>query len=192
MKSIDLAGLSLLIVEDESLLCRQIASYLERLRVDVTAVGTLRGARKLVEDLAFDFAFLDVNLPDGFGTELLKEKRFPTTTGVIVMTADGNIAGAVEAMKLGALDYLVKPFDPAELPLVIQRAQRARQNVRLDEHRRQAVSPSSFFFGAALGTLEAQLQKILASDRRMMAELPPILIQGETGTGKTTDRTLFA
>src|SRR5690349_17781301 len=93
-----LSGLSLLIVEDEPLLRRQLAAHLERLDADVTSAGTLEAACKLVADLPFDFALLDVNLPDGRGTDLLKEKAFSPNTSVIVMTADGGVAGAVEAM----------------------------------------------------------------------------------------------
>jgi DNA-binding NtrC family response regulator len=179
-----LTGLGLLLVEDEPMLRKQLAAHLERLGADVTCADNLAAARRLAQDLSFDFALLDVNLPDGRGTELLSEKLFPAQTGVIVMTANGAIAGAVEAMKLGALDYLVKPFDPFELPLVIARAQRAKQSSRAEEHRREGQS--ALFFGPSLTAVESQLQRILTADRRMTTDLPPVLIQGETGTGKTT------
>jgi two-component system, NtrC family, response regulator AtoC len=188
MQSLPLSGLSILVVEDEALLRRQIAAQLERLDADVTGVGTLQSARKVITELDFDFVLLDVNLPDGRGTDLLTEKAVAAATGVIVMTADGSVDRAVEAMKTGALDYLVKPFDPAELPLVIGRARRARQSARVEEHRRKDTGRSGdgFFFGEALAGLQAQLQKILGADQRMESGLPPVLILGETGTGKTT------
>jgi two-component system, NtrC family, response regulator AtoC len=179
-----LNGLSLLIVEDEALLHRQLTAHLERLGVDVTGAATLAAARQLNASLNFDYVLLDVNLPDGKGTDLLREKVFPSHTGVIVMTANEAVAGAVEAMRLGALDYLVKPFDPLELPLVIGRARRTQQSSRANEHRRD--EEAVFFFGSALAGLELQLQRILAADRRVQGPLPPVLIQGETGTGKTT------
>src|SRR6266540_1682316 len=165
----ELTGLSILVVEDDVLLRKQIASQLERLAADVTIAGDLASARKLAGDLSFDFVLLDVNLPDGRGTVLLKEKVFASHTGTIVMTADGGVETAVEAMRLGGLDYLVKPFDPAELPLVIARVRRARQSARLDEHRRSDTrrSGSDFFFGPSLAKLEAQLQKVIAADERM-------------------------
>lgn len=183
-----LAGLSVLIVEDEALLRRQLAAQLERLGADVTGAGTIEAARRFIAELPFDFALLDVNLPDGLGTELLKEKIFSTNTSVVVMTADGGVSGAVEAMRLGALDYLVKPFDVAEVPLVLARARRARQSARVEEHRRGDGSQSGvgFFFGASMAALERQLEKILAADQRVQTQLPPVLIEGETGTGKTT------
>src|SRR5262245_17156776 len=188
MPELELNGLSLLVVEDEMLLRRQIAAQLERHGSDVTGSGTLEAARKFLTQLPFDFCLLDVNLPDGQGTDLLKEKAFSANTGVIVMTADGGVAGAVEAMRLGALDYLVKPFDPEELPLVIARARRTRQSARVEEHRRSdnSLSGSAFFFGASMAALERQLEKIVAADERLQTHLPPVLIQGETGTGKTT------
>ena len=186
MQNSALSGLSILIVEDEVLLRRQLGAYLEGAGAEVTGAGALAAARQLISDLSFDYALLDVRLPDGQGTDLLKEKAFPGSTGVIVMTADGGVTGAVEAMRLGALDYLVKPFEPAELSLVIARARRVRQVARLDEHRRADESREELVFSPALAAVEGQLQKILATDHRMQGALAPVLIQGETGTGKTS------
>jgi DNA-binding NtrC family response regulator len=183
-----LRGLSILIVEDEPLLRRQLQANLEQLGADVTGAGTLDAARRFLNELPMDFVLLDVNLPDGQGTTLLKEKAFSPATGVIVMTAEGGVTGAVEAMRLGALDYLVKPFDPGEMPLVIARALRARQAARVEEHRRsdERFSGAGFFFGTSMAPLEKQLEKIVAADTRMQTHLPSVLIHGETGTGKTT------
>jgi len=174
------------VVEDESLLRKQIAAHLESLGADVTGVGTLQAARRALADFSFDFVLLDVNLPDGRGTTVLESKVFSSNTGVIVMTAEGGVSGAVTAIKLGALDYLVKPFEIEELGLVIARARKSRQNARLDEHRRAAEQSDEIFFGESTSELKQQLEKILAADRRMEAQLPPVLIEGETGTGKTS------
>jgi DNA-binding NtrC family response regulator len=188
MNVTDLKTLSILVVEDETLLRRQLAANLERFGADVTMADSVAAARQWMRDEQFDFVLLDVNLPDGLGTDLLREKVFPPATAIIVMTANGGVASAVEAMRLGATDYLVKPFDAGELPLVIARAQRTRNTARLDEQRRgdTAQAASIFFFGRALAEVEAQLKKILDADARMQTQLPPVLIQGETGTGKTT------
>ncbi len=181
-----LAGLDVLVVEDESLLRKQITAHLESLGADVTGAGTLQAARQSLKAFGFDLVLLDVNLPDGRGTSLLEAKEFGPNCGVIVMTAEGGVTGAVEAMRLGALDYLVKPFDVAELPLVIARARKSKQAARLDEHRRQSEGGESLFFGASLAAVQQQLDKIIAADRRVREQLPPVLIEGETGTGKTT------
>src|SRR5436190_8462913 len=186
MHDATLSGLSILIVEDEALLRKQIGAHLEKRGADVTGADTLQAARRFLAELSFDFVLLDVNLPDGRGTELLKGKTLPADSGVIVMTAEGGVNGAVEAVRLGALDYLVKPFDLAELPLVIGRARQTKQTARVDEHRRREAPERAFFFGSSLAALEDQLQKIIAADIRMQERLSPVLIHGETGTGKTT------
>src|SRR2546426_4007777 len=124
--------------------------------------------------------------PDGRATDWWRGKNLPADGGTIVMTAEGGVNGAVEAMRLGALDYLVKPFDLAELPLVIGWARQTKQTARVDEHRRREAPERAFFFGGSLAALENQLDKIIAADNRMQERLSPVLIQGETGTGKTT------
>lgn len=185
MQDSALSGLEILIVEDETLLRKQLTAYLQTVGMEVTGAETKAGAARLAGEMNFDFVLLDVSLPDGSGLELLREGVFAPDTGVIVMTAHGGVSGAVEAMRLGALEYLVKPFDAAELPLVIARARRARQSERIEEHRRKGADEQAFFFGAALAPLKEQLEKILAADRRLQGPLPPVLIHGETGTGKT-------
>lgn len=179
---------NILVVDDEALLRRQITAFLERCGAEVTGVGDLAAARHALAAMAFDFAFLDVNLPDGLGTDLLREKAFPDHTSVVVMTAEGGVQGAVEAIRLGAVDYLTKPFEMGELPLLCARAARQRQQHRLDQHRREdeTLREDEFVFGSSLAFLREQLERILAADRRMGTALAPVLVLGETGTGKTS------
>lgn len=170
------------------MLRKRIASFLERAGADVTQAETLAEAMNAAQSLAFDFALLDVNLPDGLGTDLLRKGSFGAATSVIVMTAEGGVRGAVEAMRLGAADYLTKPFDVEELPVRLERARRAKQGARVEEHRRSQEAPAvdEFFFGSSLVKVEEQLARILDADRRLKKHFPPVLIEGETGTGKTT------
>lgn len=182
-----LEGLTLLVVDDDSLLRKRIIAHLERCGADVTGVGTTAETRRIVDGMDFDFALLDINLPDGSGLDLLRQRAFPPGMGVIIMTAEAGVALAVEAMRSGAVDYLVKPFELDELPLVIERACRSRQRARLDEHQRKGTDDySSFFFGESLADLERLLKKVIETDTRIRTHLSPVLIQGETGTGKTT------
>lgn len=167
------------------MLRKRLLAQLEKLGAQAAVAEDLQTARKMISERGFDFALLDVNLPDGAGTDLLKEQIFPSDTGVIVMTAHGGVAGAVEAMRFGALDYLVKPFDPGELPLVMERARQAQQSARREEHRRKDSPAHELYFGPSLAALDGQLKRILETDLRTRGPLPPILIQGETGTGKT-------
>ncbi len=202
MSSVPLSGLSILVVEDEVLLRKRYAGHLESEGAEVTAVGSLREATEAVAALDFDVAVLDVNLPDGKGTDLLRSGKLGPSTSVLVMTAQGGVAGAVEAMRLGAADYLTKPFDLPDLTVRVLGARRAKNARRAEEFRREgagagteapaAASPASpatgdgFFFGRSLAAIEEQLRKIIAADQRLQNGLPPVLIEGETGTGKTT------
>jgi DNA-binding NtrC family response regulator len=179
------AGLSVLVVDDEPMLRRRLTAHLEALGAVVTGAETVAATRQALAQVEFDFVLLDVNLPDGMGTDLLREGVFSPTTGVVVMTAQGGVETAVEAMRLGAVDYLAKPFDPAVLPLVMRRARQVRQSTRVAQHLRETAADAGFFFGEALAPLRAQLEKIIAADRRLQSRLPPVLITGETGTGKT-------
>ncbi len=185
MSNSDLTGLRILLVEDEPMLRRRLGAQLEKLGAEIALAEDLRAARKLLAAGGFDFALLDVNLPDGQGTELLKERAFSPDTGVVILTAHGGVGGAVEAMRLGALDYLLKPFEAEQLALVIERARNLRQSARAERHRREGDPADDFFFSPSLAGLQEQLKRILAVDERTQGPLPPVLIQGETGTGKT-------
>jgi hypothetical protein len=81
MSATDLKAVSILVVEDESLLRRQLAANLERFGADVTMADSMAAARQRLRDGQFDFVLLDVNLPDGLGTDLLREKVFPRDGG---------------------------------------------------------------------------------------------------------------
>jgi two-component system response regulator FlrC len=108
----NLAGTALLLLEDEPLLRRRLTAHLEKLEIAVTGVTHLAEARTALRQASFDFALLDVNVPDGRSIALLDKHEVPESTVTIVMTAEGGVAGAVEAIRRGAVDYLVKPFDP--------------------------------------------------------------------------------
>jgi DNA-binding NtrC family response regulator len=173
----------MLLLEDETLLRKRLAAFLEHEGAEVTAVTSVAAARQALDGMTFEAALIDVNLPDGRGTDLLRDKLFPPTTNVIVMTAEGGVAGAIEALRAGAADYLVKPFDFEELPLRLAHARRTLQAKRADEFRRG--QESELVFGESLAAVREQLAKITAADRRLTGFLPPVLIEGETGTGKT-------
>lgn len=183
---LSLGGLSVLVLDDETLLRRRLSAHLEALGADVTGADSIAAARQHLAALEFDFALLDIHLPDGEGLDLMRSGALAANTGVIVMTAGGGVTTAVEAMRLGALDYLVKPFDPGLLPLVMRRARQARQSSRVAEHAQESQADAGFCFGPALAALREQLEKILAADRRLQARLPPVLLTGETGTGKSS------
>jgi DNA-binding NtrC family response regulator len=139
----------------------------------------------MLERLRPDVVFSDLRLPGMNGIELLRRIReFDPSIAVIIMTAYGTIEGAVEAVKLGAFDYLKKPVDLEELKLLADRArQHSRLQLELSYHRRRAASEVPF--GSVLGESPA-LRAVLEQARQIAAldETPPVLIIGETGTGK--------
>jgi len=182
------AGCEILLLEDDPPLRRRLAAHLRVLGAQVTETATLEEARRALRDLRFDFALVDLHLPDGEALELLREGAFSENTGVVVMTGFGGVKKAVEAMRLGAGDYLAKPFEPEELPLAFARCRHQRGAARRDEHRASELADGSaeeLFFGEGLSRIRAQLEVILATERRLEQHLPPVLIEGETGTGKS-------
>lgn len=183
-----LKGRQILVLEDEVLLRKSLVGYLESAGADVFSAGSIAEALNIRESTELDFALLDINLPDGNGLDLLDRAGFSQTTQIVMMTADGGIRTAIEAMKRGAGDYLSKPFDPEELPMVFSRLSKESASRRQQEFERQTRSDlsQSLFTGSRLQHVQELLDKILKADIRLGTSLPPVLIEGETGTGKST------
>jgi len=182
------AGSEVLLLEDDAILRRRLLAHLRSLGAEVTETGTLAAARAALLQLRFDFALVDLHLPDGQALELLRDGAFSENTGVVVMTAFGGIKEAVEAMRHGAGDYLSKPFEPEELPLAFLRCREKRGAARREEfrfHQQYPAEGDELFFGESLAAARRQLDQILVTERRLERHLPPILIEGETGTGKS-------
>jgi DNA-binding NtrC family response regulator len=129
--------------------------------------------------------FLDLRLPKASGLDLLKRIRaYDPVVAAVMMTAHGTIASAVEAMKLGAFDYVTKPVDLDEVKIIVERAQedrRLRQEVRY--YREKEARDHEI---ALVGRSEA-MQRALREIERLasLAEAPAVLLTGETGTGKS-------
>ncbi|MDQ8187301.1 sigma-54 dependent transcriptional regulator [Pelagicoccus sp. SDUM812002] len=185
-----LSGREILIVEDELLLRKRLAVYLESQGASCTAVGTFDEGRNALERLPLDYVLANVKLPDGLGLDLIEVAQAQGDVPIVIMTADGGVSAAVDAMRRGASDYLAKPFDPEEVSLVLGRAQSGRRESRLKRHRNQPrnqpTSDKGLFFGDSLDVFRAQLDRVIEADRRLSDKLPPVLIEGETGTGKTS------
>ena len=176
------AGSEVLLLEDDAALRKRLAAYLRSLGAEVTEAPDLASARRLLADLKFDFALVDMHLPDGEVLELFRARAFSENTAVVVMTAFGGVKHAVEAMRLGASDYLPKPFEFDQLPVAFLRSRSQRSAERRAEHRN---APEEIFFGPGPDPLRLRLETILAGLGRIAGALPPVLIEGETGTGKS-------
>ena len=148
----------------------------------MTAAGGAR-ALALLEDEEPDLMVTDMRMPRMSGLELIAalKERFPDLP-VIVMTAYGTVENAVEAMKLGAVDYIMKPFENQELLLTIEKALRLRrlmsQNRLLREDVRRAGG-----FGRIIGDGRA-MRQVFALVEKVAATKATVLITGESGTGK--------
>ena len=125
---------TVLIVEDDDGLRTSVTRSFERKGYRVTSVGTVAQAREELGQRKVDLVLLDIRLPDGSGLDLLPQiQEFDEEIIVVMMTAYPDLKTAVRAMKAGAFDFIVKPFELEELHLAIQRAvetQELRRNVR--------------------------------------------------------------
>ncbi len=110
---------SILLVDDEDNLRRSLALILRREGYNVETAATVKEARQFLEASTFDLAFLDLKLPDANGLTLLPDlrSRYPDMP-VVILTAHDNLDAAIEAVRKGAHDYLLKPLDPS---LIIER-----------------------------------------------------------------------
>jgi two-component system, NtrC family, response regulator AtoC len=180
-----MSGSTVLIVDDERTLARAVKAFLSQAGYDAEVASDAEQAIDLLPKLRPDLVFADVRLPGMSGIDLLRRIRdFDPAIPVIIMTAYGTIEGAVEAVKLGAFDYMKKPVDLEELKLLADRAREtALMKQELSYYRRRAASelPMSGVLGEspAIRAVMEQVHQVAA-----LHETPPVLITGETGTGK--------
>jgi two-component system response regulator TctD len=126
--------LRLLLVEDTFDMAEAIMIRLDRSGIACDLAKTLEEARSLLDVQRYDVIVLDLNLPDGLGTDLLKELRLKSDrTPVLVLTAEFSVDDRVSTLNSGADDYLVKPFDHRELEARIQALYRREQGDKAEE-----------------------------------------------------------
>lgn len=173
----------ILLLEDDNSIRETVTAFLESRSHEVVPCSSCGEAKEAFWRVRPDAAICDYSLPDGTGLDILAFIRASDPMiPVILLTAHGSIELAVEALKMGAENFLTKPVELGALSAVIERAlenrrgkqKQAASNIRQG---RESLDP---FVGSsrAIQTLAEQARKIATTDR-------PILIQGETGTGKT-------
>ena len=173
----------LLVVDDDPTTRLAISVFFEKRGMEVLEAEDCRAARTALEDSAPDAIVLDYRLPDGTALDLLEawnEAGWPLPP-VILLTGHASIDLAVLAIKQGADNFVTKPVELETLGVMIDRALENQKNrqVRLLRQSRERHSELNPFVGSsdAIKRLEAETRKVLRSSL-------PILIQGETGTGK--------
>ena len=171
------------VVDDEDILAWSLETEFRALGADVMRAGSVRQALERFPGFGADVAITDIRLPDGNGLELVKKWRKDNPElPIILITAHGAVDSAITALRLGAFDYLQKPFDLKDLTAAVKRAaevSQLRQKVSRFEGAERANEPVQIV-GTASETvmMREQLERI-AKSRANMA-----LIMGESGTGK--------
>ena len=171
-----------LLIDDDNDFLRGLAEIARQEGFAVTSTGTLKGARALLSQEPVDIALVDLALPDGEGIELLKELKDTPGTDVIIISGVATVDSAIEALRLGALDYLTKPLDTPRLRAVLANAARVRS---LKEQVGTLRTELRKFgrFGKMIGN-SPPMQAVYDLITRVAPTDATVLITGESGTGK--------
>jgi DNA-binding NtrC family response regulator len=177
---------SILLVEDEAKIRQALASALREEGHEVVAVAGAREAQRQLARRLFDVLVVDNVMPDLTGLDLIRELAAATPEGerpqILMMTAHATIESAIEAMKLGALDYLQKPFEVDELLVVVRRAV---DHQRLTTQRRYLISERDEEFNHyGIVGRSRRMQEVIRTAELVAESKSTVLILGETGTGK--------
>ena len=174
---------SVLLVDDDKYFLDTHVERLKMRRIKIDGVYSGEAALDFIDKNKVDVVVLEVHMPEMSGIEILKEikKRYPLIE-VIMLTGHASVAAAIESMKLGAFDYITKPFKVDEIKLVIQNALERhslkKENILL---RREIESRAGFenFIGNS-----APMQKVFSLINQVAETHSTVLITGESGTGK--------
>lgn len=173
----------ILVLEDDTDQRRLVASILRSQKFGVAEAATLAEARQALAEAPLDLVLSDWKLPDGEGTELLEEVRQDhPEVAFVVVTAYGTIARAVEAIRLGADDYLSKPFERQALLLAIEKVLRSRRLE--DENRRLSAALEERDRLVDLVGSAPSMQRLFRQVEKLASTEATILLTGESGTGK--------
>jgi DNA-binding NtrC family response regulator len=174
---------TILVVEDDAAMRAFLHEVLaeDGHRVEVAAGG--RAGVERVRQGGVDLVISDVKMPDLDGLDMLREiKAVSPSPHVITITAFGSIDTAIRAVKLGAFDYITKPFDVDQLNLSVQKAL-AERALRSEVARLRDEVQKSYRLGNLIGR-SAQMQEIFALIRRLSGSAASVLVTGASGTGK--------
>jgi two-component system, NtrC family, response regulator AtoC len=172
----------IVVVEDDTIVRKNLEQQLRQRRYDVAAVVNLAGAREVLAKDTFDLVFTDVRLPDGEGTDLLRELQArPQKPLVVIMTGFGTADFAVTCLRSGAFDYLFKPISNEQLEFTLKKAEEFTQLVKVNTYLSHEEDEES---GYELLGRSAGMEQLRDLIRKVARTQATVLIQGESGTGK--------
>lgn len=175
---------NVLVVDDDVLMREFVVETLTRNGIRVTEASDGIQAKKLLDERAFDMAFLDLKMPGMDGMDVLRHMKESGIEALpVIITAFGTVEKAVDAMKIGAYDFIMKPFSPEQVEIILKKAQelvtlQARNEYLQEElgwklpRGRQIVGKSETF------------QALMAGVAKVAKSASSVLVSGETGTGK--------
>ncbi len=173
----------ILILDDEEALRSILAQSLSRKGYEILEAGTAGEGLSSLKDNLVDVVLLDLKLPDGDGLTLLpKIKQLQPDIQVVMLTGHGTIESAIEAMKLGAYDYLTKPCNFSELEITLQKALEQRKLLMENKGLRQVVSRQTS--EPEIITKSSRMLHLLEITNKFANADAPVLIHGESGVGK--------
>ncbi len=174
---------SILVVEDEAKLRRLVELQLADDGFDVQSASDAESGLKLVNQHQFDLVITDLKLPGMSGLEFLQAaKQVDSRIPVVIMTAFGSVESAVDAMKAGASDYVLKPFSLAELVMVVRKELATHQLREENRSLREALG-RRYEYKNIVAQSE-KMQAVLALVERVAPSSVTVLIGGESGVGK--------
>jgi DNA-binding NtrC family response regulator len=177
----------ILIVEDETIIRSALRRLLERNQYQVSEAGSVQEAQERYSISGFDLVVSDLRLPGAPGTELIK---LAEGTPVLIMTSYASLRSAVDSMKMGAVDYIAKPFDHDEMLQAVARILRDNQEARRNPPSEAPSKSAGKANGAAaegdIGIIGscAAMQDLYSKIRKVAPTDSNVLVQGESGTGK--------
>jgi DNA-binding NtrC family response regulator len=177
---------TILLVDDEQAIARNLARALRTEGHEVATAGSVGEAQQVLSRRGFDLLVVDQRMPDRTGLDLVRELVAATPESerpqIVMMTAHATVENAIEAMKLGAIDFLQKPFEVETLLVV---AKKAIEHQRLSTQKRylMAEREEEFNHYGIVGRSRA-VQELIEKIELVAASRSTVLITGETGTGK--------
>jgi two-component system response regulator AtoC len=175
---------SILVVDDDHIILDSLCEYLRLEGYRVSAAASFNEAVEALDEAHYDLVISDISLPGGDGFELLHviKKKAPQTV-TIMMTGYGTIESAVEAIKMGAYDYLTKPIVDEDILLCVQRALTQQMLLRENHELRERLD-MKYGLGSLVGN-DYRMVKVYDLIEAVAASKVTVLIQGESGTGKS-------